>query len=148
MRRITPLLSLLLMLGLAAAVLAQDKSEPVKKGDKNALTLEKLFPKKGLFGTSARSAEFSHDGRYAAYLYQPYPERRHGPDLYIYDFNSGKTERITSVSVLAEFQQSTREVQEDRLKKARAEVASRRRKYPPKRASPRRRPRRRTKMKD
>ncbi len=47
------------------------------------LKLEELFPEKSLFGPSASSAAFSSDGRYAAYLYRPYEERRHGRDLWI-----------------------------------------------------------------
>jgi dipeptidyl aminopeptidase/acylaminoacyl peptidase len=91
--------------------------DAVKSLDED-LTLERLFPKKSVFGPSARAAAFSHDGRYAAYLYRPYDERRHGSDLWIYDTESGESERVTSVSVLCEFQAATREVAKDRLKKA------------------------------
>ncbi len=89
-----------------------------EKEKKDEFTLERLFPEKGLFGPSARSTSVSHDGRYAAYLYHTYQERRHGYDLYLYDFKSQKTERITSVSVMAEYLKSARDVKEDRIKKA------------------------------
>ena len=61
---------------------AQSKS----KNNLDELTLERLFPEESIFGPSARNPEFSADGRYAAYLYRPYDERRHGNDLWIYDF--------------------------------------------------------------
>ncbi len=99
------------------------KPIPKKKKAESSLTLERLFPEKGLFGTAAGSMSFSVDGRYGAYLFRPYAERRHGSDLWIYDFNSGKSQRITSVSVMAAFQQATREVQADRVKRAKAAVA-------------------------
>ncbi len=90
-----------------------DKSE-------TELTLENLFPDKGLFGPSARSAAFSFDGRYAAWLYRPYLERRHGNDLHVMDLQTGKVQRVTSVVALAKFQADTRKVKEDRIEKAKA----------------------------
>lgn len=88
-----------------------------KSTGKAELTLEELFPDKSLFGPAARSPEFSDDGRYAAYLYRPYEERRHGSDLWIYDFKTGKSQRVTSIDMLSAFQRSARIVIEDRLKK-------------------------------
>lgn len=105
----------------AAGVWAQDEA---KSGEddkhEDALTLEQIFPKKSLYGPSASGMEFSYDGRFAAFLYRPYVERRHGSDLYIYDTGTGESRRITSVSRMAEFQEKTREVLEDREKKAKA----------------------------
>lgn len=98
--------------------LAEDKKTSQEKDKKDALTLEKLFPKKSFFGPSARSTAFSFDGKYAAYLYRPYQERRHGSDLWIYDVAKGEARRITAVSVMARFQESTRKVKEDRIEKA------------------------------
>ncbi len=86
--------------------------------EEEELTLERLFPEKSIFGPSARGAAFSTDGRYGAYLYRPRIERRHGSDLWIYDVESGEARRVTKVSVLAEFQKATREVRDDRVKKA------------------------------
>ncbi len=97
-----------------------DQDSDDENEDDDELTLEKLFPEEGLFGPSARSTSFSHDGKYAAYLYRPYKERRHGSDLWIVDVDSGESRRVTSVSVMAGFQQATKKVQEDRIKKAKA----------------------------
>jgi len=112
---------ILVCLSFCALLTAKDKDKASKengKGKKDELTLEKLFPEKSFFGPSARSMEFSFDGKYAAYLYRPYKERRHGSDLWIYDVVKGQARRVTSVSVMARFQESTREVKEDRIKKA------------------------------
>lgn len=103
--------SILLTLVLSSSGYAQ------KKGDTD-LTLENLFPPKSMFGPSARSPEFSEDGRYAAYLYRTLPERRHGSDLWIYDFKTGKSERITDIGKMAKFQRSARIVLEDRKAKS------------------------------
>ncbi len=125
-------LSLALNLSPAAAAVpapaAPSVSAPQEKGDSKKdtakdeafeWTLEKLFDKDAtLLGPSARSIAFSHDGLYAAYLWRPFDERRHGSDLWIYDVKAGKAERITSVSVLEPFQKSTRKVGLDRIKKA------------------------------
>lgn len=90
-----------------------------KKGDKDEkLTLERLFPEKSYWGPSATNTGFSHDGRFAAFLYRPYAERRHGNDLYIYDTQTGLSRRITGVSRMAEYQADAREVRDDREKKA------------------------------
>jgi len=94
------------------------KGTSEQKSKKDELTLEKLFPEKSFFGPSAGSTAFSFDGKYAAYLYRPYKERRHGSDLWLYDLAKGKARRITSVSVMAKFQESTRNVKEDRIEKA------------------------------
>jgi dipeptidyl-peptidase-4 len=93
------------------------KAEDEKKKE-DELTLERLFPEKSFFGPSAGHMSFSRDGRYAAYLYRPYIERRHGSDLWIYDVQTGESRRITSVSVMSKFQEATRKVREDRIKKA------------------------------
>ncbi len=95
-----------------------------QEADKDALTLEKLFPEKGLFGSTASRAEFSADGRYVAYLFRPHVERRHGSDLWVYDFQQGKAERLTSVSILASFQDDTRKVRDDRVEKAKKSPAN------------------------
>ena len=101
----------------ASHALAEDEGEDADAEDGD-LTLEKLFDKKGWFGSSPRTTSISHDGRYAAYLWRPYEERRHGSDLYLLDMKSGESKRITSVSVMAEFQESARLVGEERIKKA------------------------------
>lgn len=82
------------------------------------LTLERLFPEDGLFGPDASAIAFSHDGKFAAWLYRPLRERRHGPDLWIYDVAKDEAVRVTSVSVLAEFQQAVRKIKLDRIERA------------------------------
>jgi len=112
---------ILVCLSFCTLLIAEDKEKSSKekgKGKKDELTLEKLFPEKSFFGPSAGSMKFSFDGKYAAYLYRPYKERRHGSDLWIYDVAKGQAQRITSVSVMSPFQESTRKVREDRIKKA------------------------------
>ncbi|MCR9216943.1 MAG: prolyl oligopeptidase family serine peptidase [bacterium] len=105
--------------GLVPIVHAADasKAEAVKSIDEE-LTLERIFPEDSPFGPGASSMAFSHDGRYAAYLYRPRIERRHGNDLWLYDAETGAIERVTSVSVLAPFQADTREVAKDRRERA------------------------------
>ena len=98
--------------GFMTCLVAQDK----KKSD-DELTLENLFPKKSMFGPSARSMAFSSDGRFAAYLYRPYPKRRHGNDLWLYDFKTGKLTQLTDVNTMSKFQRSARKVKQDRLDK-------------------------------
>jgi len=112
------LLAALLLLPALPAQEEEAKDGDQKQDEELELTLENIFPEKGLFGPSARGAEFSFDGRYAAWLYRPYDERRHGSDLWVRDSSTGEVRRITSVSVLAPFQKDTREVAKDRVKKA------------------------------
>jgi len=91
--------------------------------EKKELTLKELLPEKSLFGPPASGTAFSQDGRYGAYRYRPYRERRHGSDLYIYDVEKGRVERITWPSVMAQFQKTAREVVEDRIEKARKKAS-------------------------
>lgn len=100
------------------AVAKSDQEETVQ--DKGELKLEDLLPEKSFFGPSASDTAFSYDGAFGAYLYRTYKERRHGSDLHIYDVEKGQVRRITWPSVMAKFQSSTREVVEDRIKKAKA----------------------------
>ncbi|MGF1581592.1 MAG: prolyl oligopeptidase family serine peptidase [Gemmataceae bacterium] len=102
--------------------MASSHAQEKVNGKKDELKLKDLFPKKSFFGPSARSPEFSHDGKYAAYLYRPLKEQRHGSDLWLLDVASGKVSRLTSVSVMAKFQSSTRKVKEHRIKLAKAAV--------------------------
>jgi len=108
----------LVCLSLCVNLTAKDKKNASEKKGKDELTLEKLFPEKSFFGPSASSTAFSFDGKYAAYLYRPYKERRHGSDLWIYDLAKGESRRTTSVSVMARFQENTRKVKQDRVEKA------------------------------
>ncbi len=119
----TRVLSLLACFALALAPFVSalpDDTDKKGKGDseKVEFDLETIFDEDGLFGPSARSAAVSADGKYAAYLYRPYVERRHGNDLWIVELKTGKATRVTSVSVLAPFQKKTRKVGLDRIAKA------------------------------
>lgn len=93
--------------------------EQVSSEEEYHWTLEEILGDKGFFGPSATEMDFSYDGSYAAYRYRPYRERRHGNDLWLFNPATGEVKRITSVSVMAAFQRTTREVREDRIKKAR-----------------------------
>ncbi len=104
---------------------AQTKSKSKKQSDETGeITLERLFPKESFFGPQARSTDFSHDGRFAAYLYRPFDERRHGNDLWIYDFKTGTNTRLTNLALMTEFQRSARIVKQDRLAKHKSAKAS------------------------
>lgn len=96
---------------------AQSNDESDKSDE---ITLERMFPKDSIFGPQARAAEFSKDGRFAAYLYRSYDERRHGNDLWVYDFESGENTRITNLAMMSQFQRSARIVKQERLAKSKA----------------------------
>lgn len=108
----------LMLLTAPAVSTAADDDQATIKPITEDLTLERIFPKESPFGPGTGAMDFSHDGRYAAFLYRPRIERRHGSDLWLYDSETGEIERITSVSVLAPFQSSTRKVAEDRTERA------------------------------
>ncbi len=114
-----------LVLGVTASAAPDDppagkvpETAPAVPPKDDVLTLERLFPEKSFFGPSARSASFSRDGRFAAFLYQPWAERRHGSDLYLYDTTSGQVRRITSVGRMATFEAEARKVRDEREAKA------------------------------
>src|SRR5262245_45262055 len=85
--------SLVVAVAAAASTLglaAQDAGKESVDAKKDAaaktppgLTLEKLFPEDGLFGPEATGMAFAADGGFAAWLYRPLRERRHGSDLYL-----------------------------------------------------------------
>jgi dipeptidyl-peptidase-4 len=107
------------LLAPAAPAFAQgDKQESTKSDIDEKLTLERLYPEKSFFGPSARSAAFSRDGRFCAFLYAPYAERRHGEDLYVLDTKTDQVRRITCLSRMAEFDAEARKVRDDREAKA------------------------------
>ena len=111
------ILVLILALNLFAGDKAVDKDDNTKVDKKGELTLEKLYPEKSLFGPGVSSVTFSPDGKYGAYLYRPYKERRHGSDIWLFEVKSGEQIRVTSAVVMEEFQESARKVCEDRVKK-------------------------------
>jgi dipeptidyl aminopeptidase/acylaminoacyl peptidase len=111
----TLLVTLVLLLPLSLP--AQQKHKGGKQKEDTEITLERLFPEDGLFGPQASGAAFSTDGKYAAWLYRTYDERRHGNDLWLYEFASGQLTRVTDVATMSEFQRSARKVGRDRLDK-------------------------------
>lgn len=64
-----------------------------------ALTLERLFRAESYRGEAAKDARFSADGRYLAYLWNPFGEP--GSDLYVHDTQTGKTVRVSSPTLMA-----------------------------------------------
>ncbi|MGE0143922.1 MAG: prolyl oligopeptidase family serine peptidase [Planctomycetota bacterium] len=105
-----------LTVGAPAALRAQAKADAANSTE--ALTIERLFRKSGIFGPSAGSIEFSHDGRYAAWLHRPYEERRHGSDLYLLEVASGTVRRLTDARTMSTFSNQARDVVADRDEKA------------------------------
>src|SRR5216110_919342 len=87
---------------------AQPKNPATVPPKAEELSLEKLFPKDGLFGSQAHGMAFSHNGKYAAYLHRPYKDRKHGSDLWLLDVATGKTTRVTTKEKMAKFQASAR----------------------------------------
>lgn len=77
-------------------ILASSTAYP--QGD---LNFDDLFPRRSYFGKSASGLKWSFDDRYLAYLWNPYKER--GNDLWLYDTKSGKSTRVTSITMMAQF---------------------------------------------
>src|SRR5438128_4534823 len=107
-RRLTAVLLLALFFPALPSLLAADAKAPPPAGKAEDLTLEKLFPKKGLFGQPGHGMAFSFDSKYAAYLHRPYKEERHGSDLWLLDVATNKTTQITSRAKMAKYQASAR----------------------------------------
>ena len=81
-----------------AALAAPVAESAVTKVAAADLTLEQLFRAKSYTGQAAKQIHFSHDGRYLAYVWNPFGEP--GADLYLYDTQSGQTQRITSPALM------------------------------------------------
>jgi dipeptidyl aminopeptidase/acylaminoacyl peptidase len=77
---------------------AKAPGKPIRAED---LTLEKLFRARPYAGQQARGASFSHQGRYLAYLWNPFGEN--GTDLYVHDTQTGQTNRVTSLELMKSF---------------------------------------------
>ena len=104
---------------------SEKKAKQAKKQTaKNKATLKDLFPDKSPFGPRASSTAFSNDGRYVGFRYRPYNERRHGSDVWVYDFQKKELKRITNVLMMAEYQKSARAVKQERLKAAKKKKTS------------------------
>ncbi len=104
---------------LPSQALKEKQAPPeVSKDEAGGLELKDLFPKKGLFGPSARSAQFSADGLYAAFLWRPHVERRHGSDLYLFEVATGELRRVTSAAKMKIYRKTARKVTEHRVEAA------------------------------
>jgi len=79
----------------AQAAPAINSAAKIKPAD---LTLEQVFRAKTYAGQAARHIQFSKDGRYLAYTWNPYGEN--GFDLYVHDTQTGETKRITSPALM------------------------------------------------
>lgn len=66
-----------------------------------ARTLDELFPERSYLGKSARAMAWSQDGRYLAYLWNPFDDA--GYDLWVYDTKESKALRLTSLETFRPF---------------------------------------------
>jgi len=73
----------------------------VAKLKPSELTIERLYRAKSYFGQSARNIHFSDDGRYLAYMWNPFGEN--GSDLYVHDTQTGETKRITAPALMKQY---------------------------------------------
>ncbi len=70
------------------------------------LKFDDLFPRKSYSGRNAPGVEFSQDDRYITYLWNPY-DTMGGSDLWLYDTQSGRSSRVTSIEMFAEIDAET-----------------------------------------
>jgi len=112
------------MLFLAAlASIAIGATEPPRLTADDTALLDQLFPRKRWFGRVASGMEWSSDGRYLAYLWNPFAEARYA-DLYLFDSQSGKSVRITNPDFMSAYDRDARRAIE-RYKKEDAEEEKR-----------------------
>ena len=96
--------SITLALGISAGLVAPvvlahaTPENAVLKIKPAELTLEQVFRAKSYAGQAAKQMHFSTDGRYLAYVWNPFAEN--GSDLYVHDTLTGTTQRITSPSIM------------------------------------------------
>lgn len=90
-----------LTFGLAAIASADfTPLEQVKALETN-LKFEDLFPRRPFSGQTAGIQGWSHDDRYLAYVWNPLDTP--GRDLYLFDSRTGKSERLTTIDMMAKF---------------------------------------------
>ncbi len=85
---------------------------------KAGLSFEDLYPRKSYFGKSASGLTWSKSERYLAYLWNPYDDK--GNDLWIFDSQTGKSQRVTSIDVMMPFDRKLKDAVE-RYKKDKAD---------------------------
>jgi hypothetical protein len=83
-------------------------------GVRNDLTLADLYPNKSYSGKTAVGTAYSYDNRYIAYLWNGYDEK--GNDIYLFDTQTKKTIKLTSVDMFAPFDYETKNIA-DRYKR-------------------------------
>ncbi|HLO93665.1 MAG TPA: hypothetical protein VK195_05055, partial [Burkholderiaceae bacterium] len=94
--------ALALALGAAATSLQTQAAPATPAVAAPSLSLERLFRAQPYRGEPARELQFSHSGRYLAYLWNPFGEP--GTDLYLHDTQTGRTLRVTSPAVMAAYE--------------------------------------------
>lgn len=67
----------------------------------NHINFDDLFPRKPYMGKVAGNLNWSRDGRYLLYTWNPYSERVN--DLWMYDAKSEKSSRLTSMEMMRPF---------------------------------------------
>ncbi len=82
----------------AQAATSPSPAAPMVRLKASELTLERLYPARSYAGQAAHNLHFSEDGRYLAYLWNPFGEN--GSDLYVYDTQTGQGTRITSPAIM------------------------------------------------
>src|SRR5262245_27328635 len=102
------LLALVLPCLLSGSITAQAPPAKPPAVKTEELTLEKIFPRRGLFGPSAHGMAFAHDGKYAAWLHRADKKRSQGSDLWLFEVATGKVSRITTPEKMAKWQASAR----------------------------------------
>lgn len=91
---------------------------PAMVGVRNDLTLADLYPDKSYSGKTAVGTAYSYDNRYIAYLWNGYDEK--GNDIYLFDTQTKKTIKLTSVDMFAPFDYETKNIA-DRYKREKEE---------------------------
>ncbi|MCX7219126.1 MAG: prolyl oligopeptidase family serine peptidase [Burkholderiales bacterium] len=95
-------LSIALAFSSSLALAANNQSTAsVVSATASELTLEQVYRAKSYAGQAASQLHFSADGRYLAYLWNPFGEN--GSDLYLHDTLTGSTSRITSPTLMKSY---------------------------------------------
>jgi dipeptidyl-peptidase 4 len=89
------------MLVLGAAAVSIYPVPNIEKVDPSKLSLEDLFKVKAFSGKRARSLSFSNNDRFLAFRWNPYGE--YGNDLYIYNLDTKKLKRVTSIDRMKQY---------------------------------------------
>lgn len=94
----------------ALLVLAAGNAASLAPTNKN-INFDDLFPREPWSGKMATSLVWSPDGRYLAYSWNEYKEPTY--DLWVYDTQSGRSTRVTSIDVMEPFD---RDINQARLR--------------------------------